>query len=530
MIPAVVPEDGVSRAEQQLFDVLRDGLDDSFTVFHSFKTLTHNREGMLLDGEIDFLLFSPDRGLLIIEVKGGVVSYDGARACWYQGDHPIGDPFGQARANKYKLAALLKERTGRNMPVSIGYSVCFPNSFAEPSVLPPDASREILINGRDLDNVAAAVGRIYDVTRPFDRVLSDREVEALRLVIMPYCEYGASLLEQMEKAERKLFALTEEQCRLLEIIRYRRTALIQGCAGSGKTVMAVKKAQELAAGGKRVLLLAFNQLIGERLKDAVLDFDGVTAATYHDFCLEMLDQAGAVPECVRDDHFYTKLVPQAFLEVVNRGVEGYDALIVDEGQDFRSDYWRSLGPLLREGGYYYVFYDPDQNVFGTEMDFPVKEEPFLLADNCRNTRSICEYVGGYSSTDMRPKQGMPVGIPVEEHVNSSPSSRRRHLASILEQLIVEKGVAPERVVVLGGHSIERTCVPLDGNVGKFRVVQGDEAGPHIVHYYTYMKFKGCEADAVILLDVDPSDERWSDLAVYTTASRAKFLLFVLRVA
>ena len=530
MIPAVVPEEGVSRAEQELFPVLRNGLDDSITVFHSFKIVTHNREGRLLDSEIDFLLFSRERGLLVIEVKGGPVVYDGSRARWYQGDRPIRDPFDQARANKYKLGTFIRERVGRSLPVSLAHAVCFPNSYAEPSVLPPEASREILINGRDLDNVAAAIDRVYDASKPFDRALSDKEAEALRLAFMPYCEYGMSLLERMEKAGRKLFALTEEQCRLLDFIRNRRTALIQGCAGSGKTVMAVKKAQELAANGNRVLLLAYNQLIGERLKESVRESEGVTASTYHDFCLEMLEKAGVVPDGVRDDMFYTRLVPQAFENLASQGLGQYDALIVDEGQDFRGDYWKSLGYLLRDGGYYYIFYDPDQNVFGTEMDFPIHEEPFVLVDNCRNTKSICEFVGHYTDNDIHPMQGVPVGIPVEEHVNPSPASRRRHLAGILEQLVFEEGMVPERVVILGGHGIEKTCVPADGQVGKFKVVQGDEVGPNIVHYYTYMKYKGCEADAVILLDVDPSDDRWSDLAIYTTASRAKFLLFILRVA
>ena len=530
MIPAVVPEEGVSRAEQELFPLLRDGLDDSFTVFHSFKAVTHNRYGKLLDSEMDFLLFSRERGLLVVEVKGGPVVYDGSRARWYQGDRPIHDPFDQARVNRYKLGAFIRERTGRSMPVSLGYAVCFPNSYAEPSVLPPEASREILINGRDLDNVAAAIGRVYDVSKPFDRALSDKEVEALRMAIMPYCEYGVSLLERMERAGRRLFALTEEQCRLLDFIRNRRTALIQGCAGSGKTVMAVKKAQELAAVGDKVLLLAFNQLIGERLKESVREFEGVTASTYHDFCLEMLEKAGVVPDGVRDDHFYARLVPQAFEQLASQGVEQYDAVIVDEGQDFRSDYWTSLGHLLSDGGYYYIFFDPDQNVFGTEMDFPIQEEPFVLADNCRNTRSICDYVGHYTTSDIRPMQGVPVGVSVEEHVNPSAASRRHHLRAILERLISEEGMEPEHVVILGGHSIEKTCIPPDGQVGKFRVVQGDEVGPDVVHYYTYMKYKGCESDAVILLDVDPSDDRWSDLAIYTTASRAKFLLLVLRTA
>jgi hypothetical protein len=294
--------------------------------------------------------------------------------------------------------------------------------------------------------------------------------------------------------------------------------------------MAIKKAQELAATGNKVLLLAFNQLIGERLKVSVRDSSGVTASTYHDFCFEMLEKGGALPGGVRDDHFYTRLVPQALESLARQGLEQYDAVIVDEGQDFRRDYWTSLSYLLRDGGYFYIFYDPDQNVFGTEMDFPINDEPFVLTDNCRNTRSICEYVGRYTGSEMRPMSGVPAGGPVLEHVNASATGRRRQLRAIREKLIAEDGMDPNRVVVLGGHGIEKTCIPADGQLGRFRVIQGDEIGPQVVHYYTYMKYKGCEADAVILLDVDPSDERWSDLAIYTTASRAKFLLFVLRVA
>ena len=46
--------------------------------------------------------------------------------------------------------------------------------------------------------------------------------------------------------------------------------------------------------------------------------------------------------------------------------------------------------------------------------------------------------------------------------------------------------------------------------------------------YTYMKFKGCEADVVILLDVDSNDERWAErMALYTTIGRAKHMLYIL---
>jgi len=46
-----------------------------------------------------------------------------------------------------------------------------------------------------------------------------------------------------------------------------------------------------------------------------------------------------------------------------------------------------------------------------------------------------------------------------------------------------------------------------------------------------MKFKGCEADAVIILDVDPEDERWEgEMGLYVAISRTQHLLFILRKA
>ena len=70
MIPATLPVQTESKAERRLFSVLRNGLDDSFTVFHSFNLLTQNKQGKFIDGEIDYLIFPPSLGFLVLEVKG----------------------------------------------------------------------------------------------------------------------------------------------------------------------------------------------------------------------------------------------------------------------------------------------------------------------------------------------------------------------------------------------------------------------------------------------------------------------------
>ncbi|MCG2795459.1 MAG: NERD domain-containing protein, partial [Actinomycetia bacterium] len=61
------------RSERLFYRWLRDGLDDSCTVFHGIELLTLEPSDTLKIGEADFLVIHKDRGLLVIEVKGGEV-------------------------------------------------------------------------------------------------------------------------------------------------------------------------------------------------------------------------------------------------------------------------------------------------------------------------------------------------------------------------------------------------------------------------------------------------------------------------
>lgn len=530
MIPAEPPDETQSAGERTLHPLLRDGLDSHYTIFHSFHTLTPDAAGVLHEGEVDFLIFDPRRGFLILEVKSGQVVYNGAQGRWFLNGMPIHDPFVQARNGRYKIEDLLKRRLGRLPHCGFAYAVCFPHTVAEPRALPPQAERSILLTAPDLDHLATRVQEVFSVCGVSERPLSDRESEQLRYTLMPLCEFGVKLSDRLGMEQKQLFALTEEQCRMLDFIRFKKRALIRGCAGSGKTAMAIKKARELALEGKSVLLLAFNQLIGRQLAAGVADVEGVVAGTYHSYCMEQLREAGRLPEGEPDGDYFNRVIPDAFYEMASPDGQRYDAIIVDEGQDFRTEFWVTIMCLLREDGLFYIFYDPDQNVFGTEMEFPIQDAPCLLQENCRNTKAICQYTAQYTTQPMRSMSRSPDGLPVEEFVHPSPAGRRRRVGAILHHLVHEEGLSPEQIVILGGHRLEGTSLPPGSTVGSFTVADGDEALPGAIRYYTYMKFKGCEADAVILLDVDPSDERWSDRDIYTTASRARHLLYVVRAA
>jgi superfamily I DNA and RNA helicase len=219
--------------------------------------------------------------------------------------------------------------------------------------------------------------KILDICNSFAgsdiKHVSKRDTEEITQLIMPYCEYGTSLADRIGQAEQMLFSLTENQCRMLEFIYKHHYALIEGCAGSGKTVMAIKKAKELAQEGKSVLLLAYNQMIGNYLSTSVRNSKNIVACTYHKFCRDCLQKAGMLPEQMEGQEYWEKVLPEAFASLIQAKPMKYDAVIVDEGQDFRLEYWRTITELVKDDGYFYIFYDPDQNIYGTDMELPIKK-------------------------------------------------------------------------------------------------------------------------------------------------------------
>ena len=527
MIPETIPADTRSDAEKKVFPILKDRLNDNFTVFHSYNMLTHNRQNKFLEGEIDFLIFSPVHGLLVLEVKSGTISFDGESGTWYQNELPLKmSPFEQSLNTKYQLRDFLTQKLKFTPAIPMSHAVCFPDIDLEKSKLPSGADLEICIDSRKMPELQNTIINIMDHFNKTSNLAVDaKQAELVRHELMPYFEFAFTLSTRIMQEERQILTLTENQCRMLDFIQNRRQALIQGCAGSGKTIMAVKKAKELAAAGNKVLLLAYNKLLGERLAESVKDNPGVTAATYHDLCVRYLEGAGKLPAKADTQKYWDEDIPQAFADYINENPLKYDAVIIDEGQDFKVEYWVTIEEMRQPDSYFYIFFDPDQNLFKTDMDFPIKELPFVLTDNCRNTQNIFNYLKTHTQANMRLMDGTPGGEQVQNFSGITDKQRWRHLRNIVLELIEEQHLKPENMVILGGHHMQNTCLNREPKLGNYTVREDGGNGANIIQYHTYMKFKGCEADAVILLDVDKTDTRWSDLALYTAASRAKHLLY-----
>jgi hypothetical protein len=128
---------------------------------------------------------------------------------------------------------------------------------------------------------------------------------------------------------------------------------VTGTAGSGKSFALAARAARLAAEGKSVLVLCFNltlanhlrQLVVERCAELGANPARVTCTSFHTFCSRVVDdaaQAGTIAEEPARGTWPVKVVAKT-RSVFAAGFERrFDAVLVDEGQDFTLDWWELL--------------------------------------------------------------------------------------------------------------------------------------------------------------------------------------------
>ena len=527
MIPCEIIESTRSQAEINLFAIFKERFPDDWTVFHSLNIAAKNRDRKNIDAELDFILFHPAKGLLVLEAKGGIITHrDGI---WTQNGKTITSPFLQAKQNKYTVIDFIFKKLNGDPGIAYAHAACFPDVKGEFPAKLPEAG-DFALTGKDIPYLEKAVSSILENSKskrntPLPSALSKAIID----ILCPSFEIGMSLSDRIIRTERIIFQLTEDQCKLLDFIRNYPRALIRGCAGSGKTIMAVKKARELSLSGSSVLLMCYNKLLCHRLKEMVADCPGITAETYHDFCANTLAKSAIkVDWDNKSVKYWNSELPLLLTECLAKSHVKFDAVIVDEGQDFHCGYWNGIEMLVKDGGVFYVFYDPNQNLFKTSLKLPDLGNEYVLNVNCRNTKRIFERMKENINSDMSIREGSPEGAEVVTFSLKTPEERKAKLGEILEDLVSKKGMAESRIVIIGGHALSHTCIGRNGSVGRFQIVENGTAAKNTIPYFTYMKFKGCEADAVILLDVDPSDPRWNASGLYCATSRAKHVLYEIR--
>jgi hypothetical protein len=499
-------------------------LEDRWAVFHSVAWQSL-RGGVQADGEADFVLAHPEHGIVLLEVKGGNVSVmDGQ---WFSVDtstgqkHRIKNPVKQALDSKYALVRYLDELDPPLKGMPIVHGVVFPTGSVDQSI-GMAVPRDIVWDGGDLRDPEHAMTRLLKHWGGKAKITGS-QMRQLRQLLAPTYQIRPRLRNVIAEAGEQLLKLTDEQIRALNGLRRNRRAIVYGSAGTGKTVLAIERARRLSEEGFSVLLTCYNGPLGEFLADAVRESASVTAGSFHSVCLRLMKEAGMrVPRSPSQEWWRTD-APDLMLRAAEKTGRNFDAIVVDEGQDFAPGWFEGLTILLSdlETGPFYVFADTQQAIYLKDWTPPGEWPAFDLDVNCRNTLPIAVQVAKIFGT--KPNSLGATGPDPRFVVADSEEDAVDLLLGSIKHLIREEMVDPSQIAIIGGS---RDLInELHSLSAGSRIVPMGQKG---VVAETIHRFKGMESDVlyVLLSGLDLSSKGGRALA-YVAMSRARSVLMVL---
>ena len=552
MIPNVDPATLEHSSEAPVYVALRDQLSEDFTVLHSYLWLRPWRDkGALAEGETDFVILHRRHGLLVLEVKGGKgIYHDGQQ--WYRdssrGPITFRDPFHQARRNMHALLDIVEERSEGRVTkgdFAYGYAVAFPHVDYEGDP-PPHADRAIVISRRHLPSMDRAVLTAFKAWGRHPRALrQDQYAVLLNDCLRPTFRVLRPIGPDIASASDKLLELTEQQAQVFEGLYTQDRVLIEGVAGSGKTFLALERALAFARDGKRTLLVCYNSALAGWLRRQVTEdplarqyLAHLRIENFHALAKELTEKAGMDFNPSgggrRGPYFWDEEVPdlleQAVLGHDLRGVDvRYDALVIDEAQDFCLGWWYALTEsLLRTAdGPVYAFLDPNQSLRGEVQSPPFEvQTTFRLSTNCRNTRRIARASASLMQLESRTFSRAPVG-PTLRIVRAQSPARHRDLVLRELKLLLKNGdVKPRQIVLIGPSGKSKGSISDVERVDRVSLTTDADTwcDGQSVLVTTSRSFKGLEADVVVLYDLGTFGHLFRKEDLYVACTRARFLL------
>lgn len=528
MIPEKPINVPVGSREDEMFIALT-GLSDEYYVFYSF-VLISNTEGILRESETDFVIFHPQKGIICLEAKAGHVFC--RQGIWYYNDGQRmkhDGPYEQARMNKWKLKKYFDEKDMTDVwkRCKTLHAVWFPSvnkSELNGIQFPADGDKSITLTEESLDNIERDIDRIFALELPSKVETTITKAEAKRIldnVLCPSFDLVPSMISELSIKQNAFNRLLKEQANILNFLEDQPFAVINGAAGTGKTMIALEKARRHSEAGERVLFLCFNRFLRDYCK---------TNYAHSNIVYNTID-GFACSYCSTESADYS-LLQEKLETAYYEGSFPFKHVIIDEGQDFGQDRIEEAEIIklletivLSEeiGGSFYLFYDKNQLVQGHRMPKYIADSDckLTLYRNCRNTENIAKTSMRPLGITSKPKMfsGCIVGEPPKVFVAETADKHKVYLETALKQLSDKK---IKDVVILtckteGTSALSQFCS--DGqyhwNGKSYR-------------FTTCRKFKGLEADAIVLIDVDKrmlnGDESFN---FYVGASRARFFLSVI---
>ena len=440
IIPERIPSKA-TQGEKDTFELLK-RLPDNYRVYY---------EPNIKDNMPDFIVIAPDLGVLIIEVKGWPIrNIRGAdnfkvKVFFDNVEKEFKHPLRQALDYQWKLYGIC-EKDPRGAPLlnhegEFKNRVCFPfchfvilsnitrdniENFEKADLYTVFKPENTLYRDQMLDLKNASPEKIrskfMEFFYPFWKInpLTEEQVNVLRSIIHPQIVLEdltpASETELESDAHLALQVLDERQennaSRIGEGHR-----IIYGVAGSGKTVLLIARAKILhdRDPDAKILLLCYNVTLSAFLKEALKKYPKIDVMHFDGWAkhnkIHSRTKNPATGDFETDDSLGQRLLEH--LRKQQGDYRHYDAILIDEAQDFPSIWFSCILEALKDpgNGDLLIVCDGNQGIrpigsvswksIGIKAKGRTIHQAYDLDRNYRNTRGILKLASHFTSRNVK---------------------------------------------------------------------------------------------------------------------------------
>jgi hypothetical protein len=511
----------VNGAEEQVYRLLQETLCDTDLLGANIR-ISHDGH----DREVDILVALADGGGLTVEVKGGQVwLVDGH---WWQrrgGEDVEVDPVAQARNGKYAVQAYLdRDDRWRRRRIRWAHAVVLPHTDVSADFETPDCPRQNIFGRDDLDDLARGLRHLVE-QQTYQPPASGEDVADMATILGGRFPPQADLVAAAEERDADAERLTGQQAMILDAIRLLPRVEIRGGAGSGKTWLAVEQARRLTQQGQRVALLCYSRGLAAFLTRRVAAMPARNHRPAYVGTFHSLGQSwgATLPTSDTDSHGWEVRLPLEMTKLASRLPAGhrFDALVVDEAQDFSDLWWRTALSAVRseEDSGVYAFSDESQKVFARDGVPPISLLPLMLDVNLRNTKQIGHVFSDLTPFRMRLRGG---DGPAVRLVECTHSEALDCADDELDRLLDDWRPRDVAILTTGSRHPEQAARQAHGQEGYWASFWDDDQA----FYGHVLGFKGLERRVVVLALNEPEPSERSRERLYVGLSRARDQLVV----
>lgn len=150
-------------------------------------------------------------------------------------------------------------------------------------------------------------------------------------------------------------------------------------AGAGKTIVITQKAASIASNQKRVLVVCFNKTLKSYIKENIekareeFDWNLIECYHFHEFLKIFAEENGLKITASRDFEKYERELLKEANTLITQGGNAkgrkYDAILIDEAQDFKKEWFDFLLHFLSENDEVLLVADDKQNIYDREISW-----------------------------------------------------------------------------------------------------------------------------------------------------------------